>query len=182
MNEARIDSFEAQNVGMLVSSCDKYRDLWKPFFTLLWRYWPDCPFPIYLMTNHTKYEDERVTCLTVGEDRQWASNCRVALAQMPFRYILYTEEENLFRHRVSTQRVLSLFNKMVHYHAGCLRLYPSPGPDTPFPGDTDVGLISPGAPYRVALQAAFWEKKILESLLVDGETGWDMEIKGLSSL
>jgi len=39
------------NCSILIPSCDKYSDLWRPFFTLFWRHWPDCPFPVYLGSN-----------------------------------------------------------------------------------------------------------------------------------
>ena len=37
--------------AVVVSSCDAYSDAWKPFFKLFFKYWSDCPFPIYLVTN-----------------------------------------------------------------------------------------------------------------------------------
>ena len=36
----------SSSVALLVISID--RDLWPPFFELLWRHWPDCPYPIHL--------------------------------------------------------------------------------------------------------------------------------------
>lgn len=62
--------------------------------------------------------------------------------------------------------------------AACLRLYPCPGPDLPYPNNPDLGEISSNAPYRVSLQAAIWDKEIFNDLLVEGENAWEMEIKG----
>ena len=42
--------------SILVVSCDRYRDLWTPFFTLFQRYWPDCDMPVYLGTNCAQVE------------------------------------------------------------------------------------------------------------------------------
>ncbi|MDR1262507.1 MAG: hypothetical protein LBK46_03330 [Oscillospiraceae bacterium] len=36
---------------LYISSCDAYSDLWKPFFTLFAKYWPDCPYPIVLASE-----------------------------------------------------------------------------------------------------------------------------------
>ncbi len=38
-------------VSILYCSCYMYRALWSPFYMLLNRYWPDCPYPIYLGTD-----------------------------------------------------------------------------------------------------------------------------------
>ena len=36
--------------AILIVSCDKYSDLWDPFFKLFFKFWPDCPFNIYLLS------------------------------------------------------------------------------------------------------------------------------------
>jgi hypothetical protein len=36
---------------LYISSCDKYSDLWEPFFKLFMKYWPDCPYPIVLVSE-----------------------------------------------------------------------------------------------------------------------------------
>ena len=41
-----------ERVTLLVPSCDRYADLWPPFFALLRRQWPDCPFPVVVGSNH----------------------------------------------------------------------------------------------------------------------------------
>jgi len=38
-------------IAVLVVSCDKYADLWPPFFQLFLRFWPECPFSVYLISN-----------------------------------------------------------------------------------------------------------------------------------
>ncbi len=39
-------------LAILVCSCDKYADVWEPFFKLFFKFWPDCPYPIYLLSNY----------------------------------------------------------------------------------------------------------------------------------
>jgi hypothetical protein len=41
----------SDNLAVIVVSCDLYSDVWKPFFTLFFKYWNDCPFPVYLTSN-----------------------------------------------------------------------------------------------------------------------------------
>jgi len=168
----------ASSAVVLVSSCDAYQDVWHPFFTLFFRYWPDCPFPVYLISNHSNYPDNRVIPILVGEDRGWATNTRMALSKIPAPYIIYLQEDYLLDRSVNTKKILELIEYMQQTHAGCLRLYPCPGPDVSIPDNEEVGIISQNAEYRVSLQAAIWDKKILESLLINGETAWHMEILG----
>lgn len=178
MSHIRRETEPKQQIGILISSCDNFRDLWEPYFTLFWRYWPDCPYPIYLITNYLRYDDDRVSSIQVGEDKNWSGNCRTALANFPHPYVLYTHEDFLLMKSVDTTHIKRLVSFMQKSRAAYLRLYPCPGPDVPLENTDEIGMISKGAPYRVSLQVALWRKDVLESLLVENETGWDMELKG----
>ena len=37
--------------ALVISSCDKYQDLWNPSLALHRRFWPDCPYPTFLMSE-----------------------------------------------------------------------------------------------------------------------------------
>jgi len=87
-------------------------------------------------------------------------------------------EDYLIDKPVDTNRFKSLFNYMKKRKAGCLRLYPRPGPEIPCQDNPDVGEIRKGADYRLSLQAALWDKQILLGLLREGETAWDLEVLG----
>lgn len=164
--------------AMLISSCDTYSDLWKPYFTFFFRYWQDCPFPIYLVANDLQYEDERVITIRLGSDHGWACNTRKALEQVQFPYVLYTHEDFFLNRRVHSTRILQLIGYMESRGAGYLRLYPSPGPDEICADNPEVGEIKKGSEYRTSLQAAIWNREVMLSLLVDGENAWQMERDG----
>lgn len=159
-----------RDLAILVSSCDQYRDLWSPFFTLFWRYWSDCPFKVCLITNFKNYPDARVTSVCVGEDRHWASNIRIALNEITEPMILYMQEDYLLMRKVENKRIFDLIAIMKQLDAAYLRLYPCPGPDIILDEYPGIGLIRKGVPYRTSQQAAVWRKDVLQSLLVDGET------------
>ena len=57
---------ESAGLSVLVISCDRYADLWRPFFELFWRHWPDCQGPVYLGSNFTDYSDPRVQTIKVN--------------------------------------------------------------------------------------------------------------------
>jgi hypothetical protein len=164
--------------SVVVSSCDAFEDVWKPFFTLFFRYWPDCPFPVYLISSTKKYEDNRVKNISLGDDSKWATNLRRALAKISSPYILYLQEDYFLEKKVETRTILQFLNFVKENSAAYLRLVPSPGPDVKIKSNDLVGEISKSAAYRTSLQAAIWDKKILLSLIKDGERGWDMEING----
>src|SRR5208283_4870127 len=163
------------DISVLVVSCDKYRDLWAPFFTLFFRYWPDCPYPVYLCANATSYEDPRVSPLLAGADISWSSNLKRCLEQFPSKYFILLQEDFLFTKPVDTPRIRELVDYFHERGAACLRLFPSPLPEKTMRDNPGVGEILRGAAYRVSLQAAIWEKAALHELLVEGESPWDLE-------
>lgn len=76
--------------SILIPSCDKYSDLWIPFFTLFWQHWPDCPFPVYLGSNEEVFEHPKVKNILVGPDKDWTSGVRKMLSpfhNMPARFV-----------------------------------------------------------------------------------------------
>lgn len=164
--------------AIFVSSCDVYSDVWRPFFTFFFRYWPDCPFDVYLISNYLTYDDLRVKTIAVGEDKKWATNMRTALERIDLPYILYLQEDYFFQKKVDTERLKGFLALMQAENIGYLRLFPSPDPDLPYRDQKELGLISKKASYRTSLQAAFWNKNLLAQIIREGETGWDMEFKG----
>jgi hypothetical protein len=168
----------AAETALLVVSCDSYRDLWPPFFTLFFRYWPDCPFPIFLGANDDGYPDRRVISLRIGEDQDWSSNLMRMLELIPLEGILLLQEDFLIDRPVQTGRIRRLIDTAQDMHAACLRLMPIPGPDVLRADHPELGEIRPGAEYRVSLQAAWWDKSHLATIPRAGESPWQFERLG----
>lgn len=168
----------SEDVAVLVVSCDKYRDLWGAFFTLFFRYWPDCPYPVYLGSNHQLYADSRIKTITVGDDRDWSSGVLKMLKQIPYTYLIVLLEDYLFYKRVDTLRITGLVSYLKKKNAACLRLFPCPGPDENCSDNAEVGEIRKGARWRLSLQPAIWDRQMLINLIREGETPWEFEVKG----
>ncbi len=162
----------------MISSCDRYGDAWAPFFTLFFRYWPDCPFPIYLISTGQHFCDAHVRTVPFAKDLGWSGNLIGALKQIAEPYIIYFQEDYFLKARVDTDKVRSALEFVRKEQAAYLRLRPCPGPDLPYKKETEIGAISREAPYRNCTQTAIWKKDILLSLLRPGESGWDFELRG----
>ncbi len=166
------------DVSVLVVSCDKYRDLWAPFFTLFFKYWPDCPYRIYLCSNEASYEDRRVNTILSGPDRSWSTNLKRCLERLTTECLILFQEDFLFSRSVNTKKVAVLVTYLLTHEAACLRLMPYPPPEKVINVSLGVGEIAKGVPYRVSLQTAIWRRDVLYELLKDGESPWDFEYAG----
>jgi hypothetical protein len=163
--------------SVLVLSCDAYADLWRPFFTLFWRYWPQCPFRVYLGANSTSYDDARVVSLR-GGDREWSDRVIAHLRQIETPYVILMLEDFFLKRSVSTERILGLLEIARSRRANLVRLIPRPRPNSKCGAQGEVGQIAPGESWRVSTQAAIWSRHALLSLLRPGETIWQFEVNG----
>ena len=85
-------------MSILVLSCDKYRDLWDDFFTLLEKYWPDCNFKKYLATDTVEYTRPGVHVIHFGHEKNWTKCARIAVEQIDTPFIsLFLEDAFICR-------------------------------------------------------------------------------------
>jgi len=166
------------SLPVLVVSCDRYADLWPPFFELFWRRWPDCPGPVYLGTNFAGSDDPRVRTLRIGADVTWASGVLEMLDQIDAPYLIVMLEDFLLMDPVDNARIERLADIAIAEGLGCLRLYSIFPPDVPVEGYPELGAFPPGSNWRITAQAAIWRTETLRRLLVPGFSAWDFEMVG----
>ena len=130
--ETEAGSSSPEAVAVLVISCDAYRDLWRPFFELFWRHWPDCPYPVYLGSERHTLDDPRVRPLDVGAQPDWSAACGRMLERIAEPTTLLLLEDYLFYARVDTARIAELAAWLRAQDGACLRLFPCPGPEAAF--------------------------------------------------
>jgi len=165
-----------KQVAVLVVSCDRYSDLWKPFFQMFRRFWPECQFPVYLLSNQRAMDFPGVTSLVIGSDPSWSDSLKMGLECIPEKYVLLFIDDLFLVKPVDNQRVLRIFEWMVSAGANHVRMNAGPLPDKPF--NDLVGVASPGTIYRTSTVMSVWKKSLLMELLKAGESAWDFEIFG----
>lgn len=168
------DLLEARCV-VVVSSFDGFEDCWYPFSVGLKKNWPDCVWPVYLLTGKKEPHIDGLNAVTLGDDFGWASNLKRFLEQCQATYILYMQDDFWINAPVNMGRLSEYLTNMEQFGWDYLRLYPSPPPDQVLDSDARLGVCLPSGKYRVCLQAALWRKSFFMELLRDGESGWDFE-------
>jgi hypothetical protein len=163
---------------LLIVSCDKYADLWGPFFSLLRQCWPDCPLRLVLGTNTLTCAEPGVETLHVGPDVGWTVGLLKMLERLGTPRVLLMLEDFLLDQPVETATVLSLIAAARELDAGCLRLLPNPPPNERLPHEARFGRCTRGCDYRVSTQAAIWNVDTLKRVMLPTDTPWDFELKG----
>ncbi len=169
----------AQRIALVVSSCDDFCDTWKPFAHFFAKFWPDCPFKSYLLINELPVIADKIEPFHVGPDRGWASNFRYLLERIPFKYILYLQDDYFIERPVDTATVLEDCAWCLQNDADslCFSGYPQPQPGYQ-PVTDRFGKAPLDSDGRTRCQFAFWKKSALMNVLREGETAWEMESRG----
>lgn len=165
-----------QKLAVLVFSCDKYSDLWYPFFSLLDKNWPDCPYEIYMGSNTVDFKKDGVKILFSGKDIDWSNSAIKIVTQLSSKYLLILLEDMFIGSPISTAYVEQILSFMQEVKAKHIHIRPLPLPDHVIE-NIHIGIYNKGMPYRVNV-IGFWEREYFLDLLVPGETPWQFEIMG----
>ena len=162
--------------AIVVNSCDAFNDCWKPFIHSMTKYWNNCPWQVYIISNNNAIEcPEGFGFLKVGEDKKFASNLKKAIATIDAEYIIYLQEDYFLDCKVRQEAIEAHLEYCIKNNVDYLRL------GMPFiKGKTVNGIYSENKladKYALCLQAAIWKKETLDKFLFEGWSGWDFEYK-----
>jgi len=161
------------DLGVFIASCDRYSDLWEPFFYFFRKYWSDCPFPVYLMSNTNRH------CLGIPIQVQgscWSEEMRNALLLFPHQYLLYFQDDYFLNRKVNNQDLERILDVLCEYRPAYFRLFPHRGPKEGVLLDDDIQYLNKDELFSCSLQVAIWEKKSLLELLNKVENIWQFEL------
>jgi hypothetical protein len=172
------------DLALLILSCDKYSDAWDPFFALFKKFWPDCPYKVYLATNELRPEFPGVQIIASGKPQNWSDDTLAVLQQIPEKYVIVLLEDYFLNGKPDILWLHKCFGIMQSENAAFLRL-------ASFRRDhfnmyaydviqqhPDFGVTRKSAPFLINLQAGIWNREKLISYIEPGESPWDFETKG----
>lgn len=164
------------DVTIVVLSCDKYSDLWEPFFYCFHKQWSTCPYPVRLGSNTISSKDKNIQTILSGPDTDWSSSLRAILKQIPTQYVFIWLDDIFPISPISTHHFSEVLAFMKKNDGKHLHIEPSPKPDM-ITSDGRYGIYEKGVPYRCTA-LGFWNVSYLYNLLIPGESPWNFEIMG----
>lgn len=109
---------QLQELSIVITSCDKYSGLWRPFFTLLFKNWPSLnkggkyqDIPIFLITNKQNFDHPRVQNIKFPNEISWSDDMLKTLAQVKTKYVLYLQEDYFLTEPINE----GLLDQMLEY-------------------------------------------------------------------
>jgi hypothetical protein len=166
------------NVSLIVGSSDSYSDCYEPFFHFLREYWPDCPKPVYLLTENNIWNHEALPVVSsCNGDCAWGKNLRLTMENIKTDYIVLFMVDYFLARPVNHRHFLYFLEVAQSRRLPCLNFIPlatNSGAATP------DGLVAmeKHLHYTINCQVALWEKKCLLHYIRDHESPHDFEIWG----
>lgn len=157
---------------MLVLSCDKYEPCWKPFFTLLEKYYPNHP-KCYLVTETKKCP----YCETINVNKQaWTQRFQEALRRIYDNEVLVMLDDFFIRRPVDEDRISRIkftndiicYNFELEYREPALRL-------------RDWDIQKNNQVYLNSCQTTLWNKPLLMQRLYNDLTPQQWETLTIDS-
>ena len=166
-----------KDLAILILSCDRYSELWKPFFLNFRLKWAECSYPIYLLANHKTFDADKVRTINVGDDADWSSNLIRAIDYIEEDYILTIFDDLFIKNDINDKEFDEIFCDFKKYAMNYLSLSPDTRTQWNF-GGKPYYLIPAGDFYRSSAVFTLWKKEVLCALLEKGENAWQFEFYG----
>lgn len=171
------------SVAILICSSDSRRDVLERVLPSLIKYWPDCPYPIYVGLNTNHSLGQNITTL-VARPSEWRQECGEQVAQMSETHLILVLDDFLFQKRVDQNRLCKLLSAATDSNLPYLRLMPLGRSVLDrlaglvrSRSKVEIRAIRDGRPFYSGLQIAIWNRDHLLALLQSRGSIWDFEHK-----
>ena len=174
------------NCTVIVNSCDKYSDLWFPYFECFKRNWADCPYDIILNTETKEYADCDLKIYVINTEKDelsdWSSRLLRCLKAVTTDIVLITLDDHFLLQPVDQSRLDKVVRCMIDDKTIASMSFLTQDRNYKTKefiyGDGKWQRQNSSTPLRVNCQTALWRKDVLERLLCPGEDAWEFEGKG----
>lgn len=173
-----------QRCSVLISTCDKYKDAWDPFFSFFIKYWPDCPYDVYINTESESYSNEKLKVDVINYTRKnstWSQRLKHALKTIKTEYIVFLLEDFFFLDYIKQDEINKCIGIMDKHKDISVIDFEVAGnfvKGVEYEGIDDYYKRDICSMYFLNCQAAIWRRKDLIKFLSPYESPWQFEIFG----
>jgi hypothetical protein len=173
-------SIEKKKIAVLVISCDSYSDLWLPCVKVFDKYWPDCEFDKFLMSNNKEFSYPNFNNIRVGDDKSWSHGLKLCLDKLKvdYDYIFTMLEDYYFIEKVDNKYIKDMFNDFIKINGNFLSLFKLPS-KLKKSESIHFGELENNIPYRQSCVFTLWKTETLYNILNEKENAWEFEKVGV---
>lgn len=167
--------------SVVISSCDLYSDCWLPMIHSFHKFWKDCPYEVYIISNYKVLNVDGIRFIPVGEHKGFGSNMKKALELIDADFLIFFLEDFFLDEKVNTHVI---DNHLIYCANNSVDFLKIDSSDVIFRDEMriqdSIYCLNPlDKKYSLNAAISIWNKRALKSISVDGFTAWDFERKGI---
>ena len=169
---------------IVVCSCDKYEELWLPFFTCLKENWKNIPYPIVLNTESKSFSMKELDIKTfqlyqTNENVAWGKRLKETLKKIDSEYVILLLDDFFLKSEVQQDKINQHIQWMNENKNIAVFSYErTKGNNIQSKKYQDFELRPRNGEYRFNCQAAIWRRERLIKFIRNHESPWDWELLG----
>lgn len=168
--------------SIIISTCEKFSDLWDANIQLLNMNWTDRNVETYLVTDKpTDRTFENVKVIAAGEGTEITERLKAVMPMLKTEYILFTLDDYFLTEKIETSQIKEDLDIMKKHNLDFLRIFVMPKKHLrnrkAIEIEKDIYLLDNNAgDYIVTLYAGIWRKDFMEKTLERKMNAWQYEV------
>ena len=158
---------------IVVMSCDKNEDLWKPFYLCMEKYWKGHPEIIY--STETKVNPYYKTICRNYPIDKWTLRVRDTIKDLPCKHILLMVDDLFIREQVDNDFIWDLQKYFVQNVASINFEFSFDKDDIPY--DKYLMIRNPYGKFKLSCMCQMWKKSYMLKLFTKAYDPWIFEKK-----
>lgn len=170
------------NFSIIISTCDKFSDLWEANIKLINENWKDRNVDTFLVTDkNTDRTFENVTVISAGEDTEITDRLKKAMPLIKTDYVLFTLDDYFLTKKISTKAINDDIEIMNKHNLDYLRLFIMTKKSLKNRRAKEIEpniflLDNSAGDYIVSLYAGIWRKEFMSKTLTNTLNAWQYEV------
>jgi hypothetical protein len=157
------------NFSLIISSCQKYSDLWDSHLYFLNKFWLNRDFNTYLVTDYKPNKSIKGVHFLWDENyHEFSDRLLNSLKSIESNFILLTFDDYFLKEKVNFKNILNLIDFMIIYSADYCRLYDIPKLRQPLIINDQIQAINlkeEKSGYLINFYPGLWRTKTLLKIL-----------------
>ena len=176
---APVNLLNKSDVALLVMSCDAFQDIWEGFSVCIKKFWPNCPFSVYLSTEKIAAPESLCFEKTLFSNAEnWSGRLLDSLKQIKDPFIFFVLDDMWLTQSIDDAAMANAVRLLRQDDIGVIRLSQDSVKKKEYTANPDYLEVPFGEPYRLNTGPALWKKEYLISVLDQSESAWEFERVG----
>lgn len=166
------------DLSILISSCNKFSDLWDENIRAYQKYWVDNPYDTFLVTDrNTEWVAPNVSVLVAEGQDNFPLRIKYALDVIATPYVLVTLDDYFLIDAVENKKIEYLLNEMKKENIQYLSLYNRRvTKKRQYQSLEKLITIDLKKKYALTLYPAIWDVNFLKKTIQDDLSPWSYEV------